>query len=80
MRMNSIVYNEVNECERSATLWDPYATRASGASVGWSAALYVWYKDPQAPGPRPRAGISHQHSEGNGEVQSVNGVSRRGAQ
>ena len=35
------------------------------------AVLYVWYKDPQAPGPRPRAGISHKRPTGRREGVSI---------
>ena len=54
------------------SLWNP----RSVSELGSDAVLYVWYKDPQAPGPRPRAGISHKHrSETEGEL--VTGRSRR---
>ena len=61
-----------NGTEWSATLGSLYNDRRELETES----LYVWYKDPQAPGPRPRAGISHKHrSETEGEL--VTGRSRR---
>jgi len=60
--MHGMNYNEVNVSERSATLWDPYATRASGERAWVGAQLYMFgirIPKPQAPA---LGRISHKDS------------------